>query len=136
MGAGGAVAISLLNNAQCPLVGVAVASTFLPPHINAGLLWAYACHLQWRGLSQDYVPYNTSTGEVVYLKMAWIPDPNYKPHFNNDMRYECLFLSGVSVLLTYVNVIGMISIAYIMLWVLFCSLIVFHWLVDWCQFFL
>ena len=117
MGAGGAVAISLLNNAQCPLVGVAVASSFLPPHINAGLLWAYACHLQWRGLSQNYIPYNTSEGKIEYLKLAWIPNPKYQVHFYYDMRYESLYLSGVSLLLTYVNVIGMISIAYIMLWV-------------------
>lgn len=116
MAAGGAVAITLLNDAQCPLVGVAVASTFLPPHINTGLLWAYTCHLEWRGLGQDYVAYNAS-GTIVHFKPAWIPQSGYKVHYYDDMRYESLALGGVSLILTYVNVVGMIFVAYIMLWV-------------------
>ncbi|XP_015782992.1 uncharacterized protein LOC107360786 [Tetranychus urticae] len=117
MGAGGAVAITLLNDAQCPLVGVAVASTFLPPHINTGLLWAYACHLQWRGMAQDFITYNsTSTGQLVTLKPAWRPQEKYTVHYYEDMRYETIALGGVSLLLTYVNVVGMIFVAYIMLW--------------------
>ena len=121
MASGGAVAISLLNDAQCPLVGVAVASTFLPPHITSGLLWAYSCHLEWRGLSQDLDLYNGtySNGEPIleYLKPSWEPIGRYRPHFYADMRYESLALSGVSLLLTYVNVIGMIIVTYAMLWV-------------------
>lgn len=117
MGAGGAVAITLLNDAQCPLVGVAVASTFLPPHINTGLLWAYACHLQWRGLGQDYITYNTTSGHSIISKPAWRPQEKYNVHYYEDMRYESIALGGVSLLLTYVNVIGMIFVAYIMLWV-------------------
>lgn len=116
MAAGGAVAITLLNDAQCALVGVAVASTFLPPHINTGLLWAYACHLEFRGLSQEYVYYNDS-GNFELMKPAWIPQSGYKPHYYDDMRYESIALGGVSLLLTYVNVIGMIFVAFIMLWV-------------------
>lgn len=46
LAAGGAIAVTLLNDNQAALVGVAVASTFLPPFINTGLLWAYATHIQ------------------------------------------------------------------------------------------
>lgn len=117
MASGGAVAITLLNDAQCPLVGVAVASTFLPPHINTGLLWAYSCHLEWRGLGQDYVTHNTTDGRNLTMKPAWIPQANYKTHYYDDMRYESIALGGVSLILTYINVVGMIFVAYIMLWV-------------------
>ncbi|XP_074602663.1 uncharacterized protein LOC141856278 isoform X2 [Brevipalpus obovatus] len=115
MGAGGAVAISLLNDAQGPLVGVAVASTFLPPHVNTGLLWAYACHLEWRGLNEGYVLHNVS-GTITRMKPSWIPQNGYTPHYYDDMRYESLALGGFSLCLTYLNVIGMIFVCYIMLW--------------------
>ena len=116
MGAGGAVAISLLNDAQGPLVGVAVASTFLPPHVNTGLLWAYACHLEWRGLGEEYVLHNVS-GTIRRMKPSWIPQRGYTPHYYDDMRYESLALGGFSLCLTYLNVVGMIFVCYIMLWV-------------------
>ena len=48
--AGVAVALSLLGNNQCAIVGVAISSTFLPPFTNTGLLWAYVCHICWRGM--------------------------------------------------------------------------------------
>ncbi|RWS05082.1 hypothetical protein B4U79_08841 [Dinothrombium tinctorium] len=114
MAAGGAVAVSLLNNNQAALVGVAVASTFLPPFINTGLLWAYSAHLQMRGLKENFEIVNIS-GTVVKMKPSWIPQEGYQFVFHFDMRDECLALGGVSLIYTMVNVVCMLVIAYIIL---------------------
>lgn len=67
-------------------------------------------------MNQNTVYYNAS-GTFMPMKPAWIPQKEYKPHYYDDMRYESVALGGVSLLLTYVNVIGMIFVASIMLWV-------------------
>ncbi|KAI1305839.1 hypothetical protein HDE_01338 [Halotydeus destructor] len=101
--AGGAVALSLLNNNQCAIVGVAVASTFMPPFLNTGILWAYTCHLSWRGMGQEYQTYNIS-GNLYRLKEAWAPMEGYAIVYYPDMRWECMYMSYISALYTYVNV--------------------------------
>lgn len=118
LAAGGAISVTLLNDNQAALVGVAVASTFLPPFINTGLLWAYATHIQCRGLLQDAILQN-STGPLAAsfrLPPAWAPAPGYMPVYYNDMRWEMMALSGVSMLYTFVNVICMIAMGVLLLW--------------------
>lgn len=112
--AGGAVAVTLLHDNYCSLVGAAVASTFLPPFINTGLLWAMAVHIQIRGNFEEIVPINIS-GTVVFLKPAWAPMSGYQPAYMMDMRKEAALLGCVSMLLTIVNVVGMIIFSYIVL---------------------
>lgn len=117
LAAGGAVAVTLLNDNQAALVGVAVASTFLPPFINTGLLWAYATHLQVsrtqstersrcsaqvRGTYYNTpVMYNDS-GTVYSLPEAWLPMKDYKYVYYVDQRWEIMSLSGVSMIYTFV----------------------------------
>lgn len=112
--AGGAVAVTLLQDNKAALVGVAVVSTFLPPFINSGLLWAYAVHLQIRGLGQPIEPV-IIRNQTFFLKNAWIPADGYKIIHSPDMRIECLALSGVSMVYTLVNVIFMLIVAFILL---------------------
>lgn len=102
--AGGAVALSLLNNNQCAIVGVAVSSTFLPPMINVGILWSYVCHLSWRGTDQEFKAFNIS-GEFIRMKPAWAPMEGYTPLYYADMRWECMYMSFVSVIFCYINVV-------------------------------
>ena len=111
---GGAVAVSLLHSNYGALVGVAVASTFQPPFVNAGMLWAMAAHLQARGIWQTTVPYNIS-GNLLYMKPAWAPQAAYTPVYSYDMRIENSLLACVSMALTAVNVISMLIVAYITL---------------------
>ncbi|CAG2118979.1 unnamed protein product, partial [Medioppia subpectinata] len=102
------------NENQTALVGVAVASTFLPPFINTGLLWALTTHLQIRGLHQQSVPYNMS-GTIMYLKPAYAPQSGYTPVYSYDMRIENTLLGCVSMVLTALNIICMLVVAYIVL---------------------
>ena len=108
--AGGAVALGLLTNNYTALVGVAIASTFLPHATNCGLLWAYTCHLSWRGMREETIetkvinPIDNETMSVE-IKPAFLPQPGYQPVYSYDMRWECMQLSYVSLLNTYVNVI-------------------------------
>ena len=113
---GGAVAVSLLNKASTPLVGIGVASTFLPPFINAGVLWGLATHNQIRGINQIPVPFNMS-GTIVYLRPAYAPQAGYIPTYSYDMRVENALLACVSMALTMVNVICMLVVAIVFLWV-------------------
>ncbi|RWS26052.1 hypothetical protein B4U80_11055, partial [Leptotrombidium deliense] len=115
LAAGGAIAVTLLNNNQAALVGVAVASTFLPPFINSGLLWAYAIHLEARGAREEYINVNVSNNEIVPMKPSWVPQPGYVTVHYFDMRYECVALGGVSLLYTLVNVVCMLIAAYLIL---------------------
>lgn len=105
--AGGAVALSLLSNNWTALVGVAIASTFLPHATNTGLLWSYVVHLSWKGSSQADVTVNVTTSGgrtlLVTTKEAFVPLPGYNPTYSWDMRTECLHLSYVSLVNTYVN---------------------------------
>lgn len=102
--AGGAIALALLSCNQCAIVGVAITSTFMPPVLNSGILWAYVCHLSWRGLNQEYQTYNVS-GTLVEMKPAWAPMGDYTPTYYVDMRWECMYMSYISALYTYVNVV-------------------------------
>ncbi|XP_054164816.1 uncharacterized protein LOC128962466 [Oppia nitens] len=111
---GGAIAVTLLNDNQAALVGVAVASTFLPPFINTGLLWALSTHLQIMGLGQQPQPYNIS-GTVVYMKPAFTPQEGYSPYYSFDMRIENALLGCVSMALTGVNIVCMLIVAFIVL---------------------
>ena len=111
---GGAIAVTLLNENHAALVGVAVASTFLPPFINTGLLWAMAVHLQIRGLSQQIETYNIS-GQVFNLKPAWVPQQGYSVIYSNDMRKENALLGCMSMALTGVNIVCMLLVAYVVL---------------------
>lgn len=107
--AGGAVALSLLSNNYTAFVGVAIASTFLPHAVNTGLLWAWICHLSWRGAKEQHIFINVTTpaGVVkeVYTKPTFLPMEGYTPIYSWDMRMECLQLSYVSLLNCYVNVL-------------------------------
>jgi hypothetical protein len=114
LAAGGAIAVTLLNDNQAALVGVAVASTFLPPFINTGLLWAYATHITIRGHGQPFEWYN-GTGRPILMKKAWIPSPGYEPAHYQDMRWEIMALSGVSMIYTLVNIVCMLAMAYVIL---------------------
>lgn len=114
LAAGGAIAVTLLNDNQAALVGVAVASTFLPPFINTGLLWAYVTHIQIRGLTQQAIRYNTS-GTTVYLPPAWAPCSGYQYEYYFDQRWEFMALSGVSMLYTVVNIVCMLATGYLLL---------------------
>lgn len=111
---GGAIAVTLLNDNQAALVGVAVASTFLPPFINTGLLWALSMHLQFRGFGQDLKQYNFS-GTSIYLKPAWAPQEGYSVVYSYDMRIENALLGVVSMILTLVNIICMLLVAFLLL---------------------
>ena len=112
--AGGAIAVTLLNDNQAALVGVAVASTFLPPFINTGLLWAYATHITVRGHYEKIEPFNYS-GQVYFLKKSWRPNTGYEPLHHVDQRWEFIALSGVSMIYTLVNIVCMLGMAYILL---------------------
>lgn len=112
--AGGAIAVTLLNDNQAALVGVAVASTFLPPFINTGLLWAYATHITVRGHYEKVEPFNYS-GQVYLLKKSWRPNSGYEPLHYVDQRWEFIALSGVSMIYTLVNIVCMLAMAYILL---------------------
>ena len=111
---GGAIAVTLLNENHAALVGVAVASTFLPPFINTGLLWALSVHLQIKGLTQHNVPFNIS-GHILNTRPAWAPQSGYVPVYSLDMRVENALLGCVSMVLTALNIICMLVIAYITL---------------------
>lgn len=115
LAAGGAIAVTLLNDNQAALVGVAVASTFLPPFINTGLLWAYATHITIRGQGQTFEWYNGTTGKPSLMKKAWIPSEGYEPIHYQDMRWEIMALSGVSMIYTLVNIVCMLAMAYVIL---------------------
>lgn len=115
LAAGGAIAVTLLNDNQAALVGVAVASTFLPPFINTGLLWAYATHIAVRGHNQHYEWFNGTTGRAVLMKQAWMPQEGYEPRHYEDMRWEFMALSGVSMIYTLVNIVCMLAMAYFIL---------------------
>ncbi|RWS20558.1 hypothetical protein B4U80_04661, partial [Leptotrombidium deliense] len=116
LAAGGAVSVTLLNNNQAALVGVAVCSTFLPPFINTGVLWVYAVHLQTRGLREDWITINDTTTGVTYTtKPSWTPVEGYSYVYHFDMRHESLALGGVSMLYTLVNVVCLGFAAYIIL---------------------
>lgn len=112
--AGGAIAVTLLNDNQAALVGVAVASTFLPPFINTGLLWAYATHITVRGQSQSLKEY-VHNNQTFMLKPAWMPNPGYEPKHYIDQRWEFMALSGVSMIYTLVNIVCMLVMAYLFL---------------------
>lgn len=114
LAAGGAISVTLLNDNQAALVGVAVASTFLPPFINTGLLWAYATHITVRGNYQDLEPF-TYEGKSYMLKKAWQPMKGYEVIHNVDMRWEFMALSGVSMIYTLVNIVCMLAMGYILL---------------------
>ncbi|KAI1290849.1 hypothetical protein HDE_07844 [Halotydeus destructor] len=115
LAAGGAVSVTLLNDNQAALVGVAVASTFLPPFINSGLLWAYTTHITIRGHHQtNMVTFNYS-GESYTLPEAWAPLGDYQPTYYADQRWEFMALSGVSMLYTLVNIVGMIAFGALLL---------------------
>lgn len=114
LAAGGAIAVTLLNDNQAALVGVAVAATFLPPFINTGILWSYAAHLQIRGLSEEIRSFNIN-GENYLLKPSWAPQDAYEVHYYYDMRLENLCLGGVSMIYTFVNVVFMLLAAYLLL---------------------
>ena len=105
--AGGAVALSLLSNNWTALVGVAIASTFLPHASNCGLLWSYLVHLCWKASGQPDITVNMTTPEghmvLMTTKKAFLPLPRYKPTYSFDMREECLHLSFISLVNTYVN---------------------------------
>jgi len=117
---GGAIAVTLLNDNQAALVGVAVASTFLPPFINTGLLWALSTHLQIRSLSEKIVPLNIS-GTIMNMKPSWAPQEGYNVVYSYDMRIENALLGCVSMALTFVNVICMLLFAFILLKVCFAT---------------
>ena len=112
--AGGAIAVTLLNDNQAALVGVAVASTFLPPFINTGLLWAYATHITIRGHGQSLKKHEFNN-HTYFLKDAWLPNPGYEPKHYYDQRWEFMALSGVSMIYTLVNIICMLVMAYLFL---------------------
>lgn len=114
LAAGGAISVTLLNDNQAALVGVAVASTFLPPFINTGLLWAYTTHITVRGHSQDLEAY-TYEGQTYMLKKAWQPMKGYEVIHNVDMRWEFMALSGVSMIYTLVNIVCMLAMGYVLL---------------------
>lgn len=114
LASGGAIAVTLLNDNKAALVGVAVASTFLPPFINAGILWAYATHIHLNGLHQESISFNHSN-HVYTLKEAWLPTENYEPKYMMDMRLESISLGLVSIIYTFVNVICMILMSYLIL---------------------
>ena len=115
LAAGGAIAVTLLNDNQAALVGVAVASTFLPPFINTGLLWAYATHITIRGHGQAFEWYNGTSGKPSLMKKAWMPSEGYEPIHYEDMRWEFMALSGVSMIYTLVNIVCMLAMAYVIL---------------------
>lgn len=102
--AGGAIALGLLSQNATVIVGVAITSTFMPPITNTGILWAWVCHISWRGLGQDYQAYNY-TGTIYMMKPAWAPYQGYTPLYYPDMRWECMYMSYISAIYTYVNVI-------------------------------
>lgn len=114
LAAGGAISVTLLNDNQAALVGVAVASTFLPPFINTGLLWAYATHITVRGNYQDLEKFEYNN-ETFWLKKAWQPMKGYEVIHNVDMRWEFMALSGVSMIYTLVNIVCMLAMGYILL---------------------
>lgn len=115
LAAGGAIAVTLLNDNQAALVGVAVASTFLPPFINTGLLWAYATHITVQGHYQVLEPYEAPNNVTYLLKKAWMPMEGYKPVHYYDQRWEFMALSGVSMIYTLVNIVCMLAMAYVIL---------------------
>ena len=83
-------------------MGVAVASTFLPPFINTGILWAYATHIQVRGHYQTDLRVFNYSDKLYKLPPAWAPMDGYTPVYYADMRWEFMALSGVSMLYTAV----------------------------------
>ena len=109
LAAGGAVALSLLSNNFTVFVGVAIASTFLPHATNTGLLWAWICHLSWRGQNYDWIHKNVTTvsGEtkLVWTKEVFLAQEGYTPIYSYDMRWECMNLSYISLLNCYTNVV-------------------------------
>ncbi|RWS23687.1 hypothetical protein B4U80_10648 [Leptotrombidium deliense] len=116
LAAGGALSVTLLNNNQAALVGVAVCSTHLPPFINAGALWAYAVHLETLGLKQHWTSaVDEHTGVTYKMKPSWVPMHHYNYVYYFDMRYESLALGGVSMLLTLVDVICLALAAFAVL---------------------
>ena len=107
--AGGAVALGLLSNNMTAIVGVAIASTFLPHAANTGLLWAWICHLSWRGMNYPYIQKNVTTvsgqEKLVWTKEVFLAQEGYTPLYSYDMRWECMNLSYISLLNCYVNVL-------------------------------
>lgn len=102
--AGGAIlAVILLKNNICALTGVAVATTFMPPFVNAGLCFALATHLQISSVGQSYQTY-TLGGEERSLKPAYAPPADYTVSYAYDMRVECLILAAISLAYTFVNI--------------------------------
>ena len=113
---GGAIAVTLLHENSCALVGVALASTFMPPVVNCGQLWALSCHYQMRGVWQPMIPYNIS-GTIYHMKPAWAPQATYSPIYSYDMRIETALLGCVSIALTALNVLFLWLGCVIILWV-------------------
>ena len=100
--AGAAVALALLGDNKCGIVGVAICSTFLPPITNTGVLWAYVCHLSWRGFNEQWQTYNIS-GEMWVMKPSFLPETGYDWTWYPDMRWEAMYLSWISAVYTYIN---------------------------------
>ncbi len=122
---GGAIlAVILLKNNIVAMTGVAIATTFMPPMVNAGLCFALATHIQIVGTWQDYENI-TIDGSVHHFKPAWAPPPGYTPDWMYDMRYECCILAVISIAYTFVNVFFLLFASYIILKVLYLSLLYF-----------
>ena len=113
--AGGAVlAVILLKNNLVAMTGVAVATTFMPPMVNAGLCFALATHLQIDGNYQQYQNYNIS-GRIYHFKPAWTPPSGYEVQYVNDMRVECCILAVISIGYTCVNIFFLLTASFITL---------------------
>lgn len=118
--AGGAVAVTLLNNNQLALVGVAIASTFMPPMICCGLLFSLSCHLHIRGLGEELELHNYTdpkTGNMTFewLKPSWVPHDGYEAVWFHDLRLECAMLALFNFIYSWINVFSMLLMCYIVL---------------------
>ncbi|KAI2804981.1 hypothetical protein BLOT_003970 [Blomia tropicalis] len=112
---GGAVlAVILLKNNFVAMTGVAVATTFMPPFVNAGLCFALATHLQITGQWEQYQEYNID-GAKYRLKPSWAPPNGYQVQYYYDMRLECCILALISLAYTFVNVFFLLAFSYITL---------------------
>ncbi|KAF7267288.1 uncharacterized protein LOC143196408 [Rhynchophorus ferrugineus] len=86
---GAAVALGILSDNIASLVGVAISTSLMPPAVNTGLLWSLSCIYYLKG-SDATTRYSSLTHTDYYSKNSTI---------------ELLTLGGVSICLTFVNII-------------------------------
>ncbi|KAI1303611.1 hypothetical protein HDE_02195 [Halotydeus destructor] len=102
---GGVLGLSLLKTdaALPPMIGIAFAAALMVPVVNCGMLLAYVVRICVKGHFESYV-LHAGTGTVDQLP-DWTAKPGYKAMYYDDLRYECLVMSAVSMAYTYVNVV-------------------------------